>query len=57
MVVQGNIYRFMKNHVFSSPSAAAVSILGRYANGWTEWKYADGRTLDEVKRPSDDPTS
>jgi hypothetical protein len=57
MVVQGNIYRFMKNHVFSSPSAAAVSILGRYANGWTEWKYADGRTLDEVKRHSDEPTS
>lgn len=57
MVVQGNVYRFIKNHIFSSPSAAAVCILGRYANGWTEWKYADGKTLDEVKRPGEEPTS
>ncbi|MCX6133419.1 MAG: GIY-YIG nuclease family protein [Ignavibacteriales bacterium] len=55
MVAEENIYRFSRNYVFSSPSAAAVSILGRYANGWTEWKYADGRTLDEVKRRSDEP--
>ena len=46
----GNVYRFAKNHVFRSPSAAAVAVLGRNANGWTEWKFADGRTLDEVKR-------
>jgi hypothetical protein len=25
-------------------------MLGRSANGWKEWKTADGATLDEVKR-------
>jgi len=47
---EGNIYKFTSNYIFSSPSAAAATILGRGANGWTEWKYKDGKTLDEVKR-------
>jgi hypothetical protein len=50
LVEQGRVYRFAKNHIFTSPSAAAVAVLARNANGWTEWKYADGRTLDEVRR-------
>jgi hypothetical protein len=50
IVEDGNVYRFRMNHLFSSPSAAAVAVLARNANGWTEWKYSDGRTLDEVKR-------
>jgi hypothetical protein len=25
-------------------------VLARRANGWIEWKYKDGKTLDEVKR-------
>jgi len=50
LVVDGSILRFTQNHLFSSPSAAAGSVLGRRANGWIEWKYKDGRTLDEVKR-------
>lgn len=50
LVPEGGLLRFTKDHVFSSPSAAAVTVLGRTANGWTEWKYSDGRTLDEVKR-------
>jgi len=56
LVREGNVYQFTRNHVFSSPSAAAVAVLARNANGWLEWKYADGRTLDEVKRrePSND---
>ena len=50
LVREDNVYQFTRNHVFSSPSAAAVAVLARNANGWLEWKYADGRTLDEVKR-------
>ena len=46
----GIIYRFTQNHIFSSPSTAAAVVLVRRANGWTEWKYDDGKTLDEVKR-------
>ena len=41
---------FTKDQIFPSPSQAAAVVLARNANGWTEWKYPDGRTLDEVKR-------
>ncbi len=44
------VYRFKQDHIFSSPSTAAEVVLARRANGWTEWKYKDGKTLDEVKR-------
>jgi hypothetical protein len=46
----GNVFKFTQDHIFSSPSTAAAVVLGRRANGWTEWKYKDGKTLDEVKR-------
>ena len=39
---------------FTSPSQAAAIVLARNANGWTEWKYSDGRTLDQVKRNTED---
>ncbi|MGL5960898.1 MAG: DUF4357 domain-containing protein [Cetobacterium sp.] len=39
-------YIFEKDYLFSSPSAAATLILGRAANGWTEWKTFDGKLLD-----------
>lgn len=41
---------FTKDHLFGSPSMAALALLGRTSNGWKEWKTEDGRTLDEVKR-------
>jgi hypothetical protein len=41
---------FEKDHIFSSPSAAAVVVLARRANGWIEWKDKDGNTLDDLKR-------
>ena len=47
---EGDIFKFTQDHIFSSPSTAAAVVLGRRANGWTEWKYGDGKTLDEVKR-------
>ena len=45
-----DVYRFTQDHIFSSPSTAACVVLGRHANGWTEWKYKDGKTLSQVKR-------
>ena len=42
--------RFTQDHLFPSPSQAAALVLARSANGWIEWKYPDGRTLDEAKR-------
>lgn len=48
---------FVKDHLFRTPSGAAVAVLGRRANGWTEWKTKDGRTLDAVKRQAPAVTS
>lgn len=53
--IDAQTLRFAKNHVFNSPSQAAAVVLARSANGWIEWKYPDGRTLDEVKRKAADP--
>lgn len=45
----GEHLRFVKDHLFDSPSGAAAAVLGRTANGWKEWKRADGETLSRVK--------
>jgi predicted GIY-YIG superfamily endonuclease len=39
-----------RDHLFGSPSMAAIALLGRTANGWLAWKAKDGHTLDELKR-------
>ena len=46
----GSMLVFTRDHLFSSPSTAAIAVMGRSANGWDEWKNAVGKTLDEVKR-------
>jgi hypothetical protein len=46
----GSLLVFTRDHLFSSPSTAAMAVMGRSANGWIEWKTASGKTLDEVKR-------
>ena len=46
----GGQLRFVKDCMFDSPSGAAAAVLGRTANGWKEWKRADGETLSKVKR-------
>ncbi len=43
-------YLFTRDHLFSSPSMAALAVMGRSANGWHTWKSKEGKTLDEVKR-------
>ena len=43
-------YRFERDWVFSTPSAAAAIVSGGSANGWIEWKNGKGQTLDEVYR-------
>ena len=42
--------RFTQDYLFSSPSGAAAVVMGRTANGWIEWKDAEGRTLHDIKR-------
>jgi hypothetical protein len=50
LVPDDKILIFKSDHIFLSPSTAAAVVLARRANGWTEWKYKDGQTLDQVKR-------
>lgn len=42
-------FEFSEDYIFSSPSTAAVIIMGRNANGLTEWKQKDGKTLKEFE--------
>jgi predicted GIY-YIG superfamily endonuclease len=41
---------FEKDHLFTSPSMAAIALLGTNANGWIVWKNNNGKTLDALKR-------
>lgn len=50
LVKQGKTLRFTEDYIFGSPSTAAAAILGRQANGWTEWKNKQGITIDELYR-------
>jgi hypothetical protein len=52
--VEGDRFVFQKDHLFGSPSMAALAVLGRNSNGWVAWKTKDGRTLDEVHRREPD---
>jgi hypothetical protein len=40
----------LKDHLFNSPTAAGVTLVGRSINGRTSWKNAVGKTLDELER-------
>ena len=41
---------FEKDHLFRSPSMAALALMGRTCNGWVDWKTNNGKTLDAVIR-------
>ncbi len=42
-------FEFSDDYIFSSPSTAAVIVMGRNANGLSEWKLKDGTTLKEFE--------
>lgn len=39
---------YINDHLFSSPSMAAIAILGRNANGYNEWKNKDNVSLKKI---------
>ena len=47
---EGSVLVFNEDYSFNSPSASAAVILARRANGWTEWKDKNGKTMDEKIR-------
>ena len=52
MRVDGDSIVFERDHLFRSPSMAALALMGRTSNGWVDWKTKAGKTLDAVKRQS-----
>jgi hypothetical protein len=50
--MNGDSMEISEDYIFTSPSTAAVMILGRNANGLTEWKLPDGKTLKEYESES-----
>jgi len=49
LVPDGDHYRLTEDHLFTSPSNAAMVLLGRTANGRVEWKNTAGVTLKELQ--------
>jgi hypothetical protein len=43
-----DLYIFVKDYVFNSPSAASDIILGNSTSGWKKWKTKNGKTLEEI---------
>ncbi len=43
-----NLYIFIKDYIFNSPSAASDLILGNSTSGWKKWKLENGKILEEV---------
>lgn len=49
IIEKDNKLIFNKDYLFTSASAAAAIVMGRSANGLTEWKLSDGRILKAVE--------
>ena len=43
---------FKQDHIFTSPSLAAATVLGRNANGRTEWKTQDQKSIKDLEENS-----
>ena len=42
-------YEFVSDYIFTSPSLAAAIVMGRNANGKTEWKNHDGENINDIE--------
>lgn len=49
LVDKVDYFEFSDDYIFSSPSTAAAMVMGRNANGLTEWKNKDGKSLKEFE--------
>jgi hypothetical protein len=49
LIDKGEYFEFSDDYIFSSPSTAAVMIMGRNANGLIEWKNKSGKTLKDFE--------
>lgn len=49
LINRDDFFEFSDDYIFSSASTAASIVMGRNANGLTEWKNKDGKTLKEFE--------
>ena len=49
LVDKNEFLEFPEDYIFSSPSTAASIVLGRNANGLTEWRQKNNKTLKEFE--------
>ncbi len=49
LIKKNEFFEFTDDYIFSSPSTSAVIVMGRNANGLTEWKSKDGKTLKDFE--------
>ncbi|GAW88579.1 hypothetical protein FPS14_contig00007-0030 [Flavobacterium psychrophilum] len=49
LIKNKDTFEFPEDYIFSSPSTAAAIIMGRNANGLTEWKLSNGMTLKDFE--------
>lgn len=47
--IVGADFVFQNDYIFTSPSLAASVVMGRSANGRTEWKTIDGRCIKDIE--------
>jgi hypothetical protein len=45
LIDKGEYYEFSADYIFNNPSTAAIIVMGRSANGLTEWKTKSGKIL------------
>ena len=57
LVDKGDYFEFPDDYIFSSPSTAACMVLGRNANGLTEWKLKEGKSLKEFESSDKIPSA
>lgn len=50
LVKENGVFKFTEDYLFKSPSTAAAVVLGRSANGRTEWKTNKGVTLADFEQ-------
>jgi len=48
--ISDRLFKFEKEYLFNSPSAASDFIVGHSSNGWDYWKTKQGKTLKEIEK-------
>lgn len=49
LINKSEYLEFFEDYIFSNPSTAEVMVMGRNANGLTEWKTSDGKSLRQFE--------